>query len=76
MISYLASKITNHALFISISITVVILIIFGYGKSAVLGDPKNGSFLSACYPLIIGVTAARTNYGIMRGLNSADPVRA
>lgn len=76
MIPYFAYKNTNHALFTSIGITVVILIIFGYGKSAIVGNPKKDSFLSACYTLIVGVTAAGTSYGIVRGLDSANPVRA
>ncbi|KAG9663776.1 DUF125-domain-containing protein, partial [Aureobasidium melanogenum] len=75
MIPYFASKRTNDALFTSIGITVVILIVFGYGKSAIVGNPKKDSLLSACYTLIVGVVAAGTSYGIVRGLDSANPVR-
>ncbi|KAI4752779.1 hypothetical protein E4T52_06852 [Aureobasidium sp. EXF-3400] len=76
MIPYFAFKRTNDALFTSIGITVVILIVFGYGKSAIVGNPKKDSILSACYTLIVGVVAAGTSYGIVRGLDSANPVRA
>lgn len=76
MIPYFAFKSTNDALFTSIGITVVILIVFGYGKSAVVGNTKKDSFLSACYTLLVGVTAAGTSYGIVRGLDSVNPVRA
>ncbi|KAG9517636.1 DUF125-domain-containing protein, partial [Aureobasidium melanogenum] len=76
MIPYFAFKRTNDALFTSIGITVVILIVFGYGKSAIVGNPKKDSILSALYTLIVGVVAAGTSYGIVRGLDSANPVRA
>lgn len=75
MIPYFAFKRTNDALFTSIGITVVILIVFGYGKSAVLGNPVRDSVVSACYTLLVGVVAAGTSYGIVRGIDSADPVR-
>lgn len=76
MIPYFAFKRTNYALVTSIGITVVILIIFGYGKSTVVGNPMRDSIVSACYTLLVGIVAAGTSYGIVRGIDSADPVRA
>ncbi|KAI5246393.1 hypothetical protein E4T42_06383 [Aureobasidium subglaciale] len=70
MIPYFAFKNTNHALFTSIGITVVILLAFGYGKSKVMGNTGRDSLASAIHTLIVGVIAAGASYGIVRGINS------
>jgi VIT1/CCC1 family predicted Fe2+/Mn2+ transporter len=75
MIPYFAFKRTVDALFTSIGVTVVILIIFGYGKSAIVGNSRKDSIISACYTLLVGVVAAGTSYGIVRGLDAANPIR-
>ncbi|KAI5263179.1 hypothetical protein E4T47_09097 [Aureobasidium subglaciale] len=70
MIPYFAFKTTNHALFTSIGITVVILLAFGYGKLKAMGNTGRDSLVSAIHTLIVGVIAAGTSYGIVRGINS------
>jgi VIT1/CCC1 family predicted Fe2+/Mn2+ transporter len=40
MIPYFAYKNINHALFTSIGITVTVLVVFGYGKSALTGSTR------------------------------------
>lgn len=71
MIPYFAFKNVNHALFTSIGITVVILIIFGYVKALVTGTTHKDAVFSAAQTLFIGVLAAGVSYGIVRGVNSA-----
>jgi predicted membrane protein (TIGR00267 family) len=76
MIPYFAYHNINHALFTSIGITVVVLIIFGYVKAVVTGCNKYDSVLSSLQTLLVGVLAAGTSYGIVRGFNQIRPVQA
>jgi len=69
MIPYFAFKDVTHALYVSIGITVVVLLVFGYGKAAVAGTPRRACFESALQTLAIGVMAAGTSYGIVYGIN-------
>lgn len=74
MIPYFAFNNTDHALFTSIGITVVILIVFGFGKSRLSGDKLKDNWISAGHTLLVGVVAAGASYGIVRALNSSSPV--
>ncbi|KAF2460128.1 VIT family-domain-containing protein [Lineolata rhizophorae] len=58
------------ALFVSIAITVVILIVFGYVKAAVSGTDRAGCLFSAVQTLLVGAAAAGTSYAIVRGVDS------
>lgn len=69
MIPYFAINDVSHALFISIGISVVILLIFGYVKAIVTGTLKREACLSALQTLVVGALAAGTAYGIVRGVN-------
>jgi vacuolar iron transporter family protein len=69
MIPYFAIKRVNHALFVSIGITVIVLLVFGYAKAAISGTSRRACFGSAIQTLAIGVTAAGTSYGIVYGIN-------
>ena len=70
MIPYFAFTNTNYALFTSIGITVVILLVFGYGKSNITGNTGRDSLSSAVHTLVVGVIAAGASYGIVRGINT------
>jgi VIT1/CCC1 family predicted Fe2+/Mn2+ transporter len=70
MIPYLAFRNTNRALFTSIGITVVVLVVFGFGKSRITTDKLRENFISAGQTLLIGVVAAGTSYGVVRALNT------
>ncbi|TIA60951.1 hypothetical protein D6C76_10236 [Aureobasidium pullulans] len=70
MIPYFAFRNTNYALFTSIGITVVILLVFGYGKSKIMGNTGRASLSSAVHTLVVGAVAAGASYGIVRGINS------
>jgi VIT1/CCC1 family predicted Fe2+/Mn2+ transporter len=72
MIPYFAFKNTNHALFTSIGITVVVLVVFGFGKSRLTTDKLGENFISAGHTLLVGVTAAGASYGIVRALNTGS----
>lgn len=76
MIPYFAFNNTNHALFTSIGITVIILVVFGFGKSRLTGDKLKDNWISAGHTLLVGVVAAGTSYGIVRALNSSSPVES
>jgi VIT1/CCC1 family predicted Fe2+/Mn2+ transporter len=71
MIPYFAVKHVNTALFISIVITVIILLIFGYSKSIITGTGHKSAAFSAIQTLIVGALAAGASYGIVRGVNAS-----
>ncbi|KAF3047056.1 hypothetical protein E8E12_010855 [Didymella heteroderae] len=74
MIPYFAFKDVNHALFTSIGVTVLILIVFGYVKAVVTGCNRRDAVISSLQTLFIGILAAATSYGIVRGFNQIRPV--
>lgn len=69
MIPYFIFKEVTHALYTSIGISVVILLIFGYVKAIVTGTRNGAAVASAIQTLIVGALAASTAYGIVRGVN-------
>lgn len=75
MIPYFAMKNVTHALFVSIGITVVILLGFGYIKNRVTVGTKRAGAYGAVQTLIVGVLAAGASYGIVRAIDSASPVK-
>ncbi|KAF2110358.1 Ccc1 family [Lophiotrema nucula] len=74
MIPYFAIKDVTRALFVSIGITVVILLAFGYVKAIVTGTSKRGAVRGALETLVVGVLAAGASYGIVKGLEGIRPV--
>lgn len=70
MVPYFAIPVVNHALYASIGITVVILLIFGYAKARITGTTHKDAFWSACQTLLVGAVAAAVSYGIVRGVDS------
>jgi len=74
MIPYFAMKDVTHALFISIGITVVILLLFGYIKNYFTVGTKRAGAYGAIQTLFIGVLAAATSYAIVRAIDSKQPV--
>ncbi|PPJ53944.1 hypothetical protein CBER1_05846 [Cercospora berteroae] len=71
MIPYFATKHINEALFSSIGITVVILLVFGYVKAKITGCCARDSAIGAVETLFIGALAAGVSYGIVKGVNSS-----
>lgn len=71
MIPYFAVSKVVHALYISIGISVVILLLFGYVKAIVTGTRRSEAVMSAIQTLAVGALAASTAYGIVRGVNAA-----
>lgn len=74
MIPYFAMTNVTHALFVSIGITVVILLVFGAVKNHITIGTKRATAWGAVQTLIIGAIAAATSYGIVRALDSKNPV--
>jgi len=74
MIPYFAMNNVNDALFTSIGITITILVAFGYVKARVTGTGYLSALGSAAQTLCVGVLAAGSSYGIVRGVNSINPI--
>jgi VIT1/CCC1 family predicted Fe2+/Mn2+ transporter len=72
MIPYFAMKDVTQALFISIGITVIILLAFGFVKNYITVKTKRSGLYGAIQTLTIGVLAAGTSYGIVRALDSHE----
>lgn len=70
MIPYFAMKSVTHALFVSIGITVVILLAFGFVKNWITIRTKRAGVYGALQTLFVGVLAAGTSYGIVRAINA------
>jgi len=70
MIPYFIAHDVNTALFISIGITVVILLVFGFVKTRLNISSKRVAAVGALQTLMIGVLAAGASYGIVRAVNS------
>jgi len=69
MIPYFIYHKVNDALFTSIGISVIILLLFGYTKGYVTGLKPRAAAYSAIQTLIIGALASGASYGIVRGVN-------
>lgn len=70
MIPYFAIQNVSRALLVSIGITVVTLLSFGYTKAIATGTTRKEAGWSAVQTLVVGVLAAAASYGIVRGVNS------
>ncbi|KAF3761399.1 DUF125-domain-containing protein, partial [Cryphonectria parasitica EP155] len=70
MIPYFIMARAQEALFVSIAITVVILLLFGYIKSWVTIRTTKAGIWGAVQTLLIGAAAAATSYVIVRLLDS------
>ncbi|KAK6829723.1 hypothetical protein PG987_010307 [Apiospora arundinis] len=69
MIPYFLMRRASDALFVSVGITVVILLVFGYIKNWVTIRNNRAGVKGALQTLLIGALAAGTSYGIVRALN-------
>lgn len=74
MIPYFIAKKASTALFVSIGITAVILVVFGFYKARFLGSTFRQSASSAIKTLIIGAVAAGASYGIVRAIDGSKSV--
>ncbi|KAH7093388.1 Ccc1 family [Paraphoma chrysanthemicola] len=71
MIPYFAFQDVNHALFTSIGITFVLLVVFGYIKALLTGSKLKDIAGSIVQTVAVGAIAAGTSYGIVRGITRA-----
>jgi vacuolar iron transporter family protein len=75
MIPYFAIHDVNHALFVSIGITVIILLVFGAIKNwFTIGTTKSAAY-GALQTLLAGSAAAGASYGIVRAVDSKNPAK-
>lgn len=70
MIPYFAIQHVNTALFVSIGITVVMLLVFGYVKAIATGTDRQTAVYGAIETLLIGTVAASVSYGIVKGVDT------
>lgn len=68
LIPYFTIHNTRDALFVSIGVTIVILLIFGYIKNYIVMKTKRAGVYGALQTLLIGALAASTSYGIVYGI--------
>jgi VIT1/CCC1 family predicted Fe2+/Mn2+ transporter len=72
MTPYFALDDVNHALFVSIGVTVLTLLTFGYVKGRVTMAGQRTAIFSALQTLVVGALAAGVSYGIVRVIDSKD----
>jgi VIT1/CCC1 family predicted Fe2+/Mn2+ transporter len=72
MIPYFIMTNVTHALFISIGITVVVCITFGFFKNYAVLKTKRAGLYGAAQTLFVGTIAAGTSYGIVYGVDHSS----
>lgn len=70
MIPYFCMRDVTRALFVSIAITVVVLLAFGFVKNYVMVGSRRAGWYGAVQTLVIGVAAAGLSYGVVRAVDS------
>jgi vacuolar iron transporter family protein len=70
MIPYFVMQRAQEALFISIAITLVVLLVFGFVKNYVTIKTNRAGLWGALQTVVIGVLAAGTSYAIVRALDT------
>ena len=70
MIPYFVMSQVMDALYVSIAVTVVVLLVFGYVKNYVTIRNHRAGLSGALQTLVIGMLAAGTSYGIVRLLDA------
>ena len=73
MIPYFAIKKVKYALFVSIGITVITLLLFGFIKNWVTMKTKRSALWGAAQTLLVGACATGASYGIVRAIDSRNP---
>jgi len=73
-IPYFADENAVHALFYSIGITAVVLLVFGAVKGYTTGSRRERIwlFVSAVETLVVGALAAAASYGVVRLIDGVD----
>jgi VIT1/CCC1 family predicted Fe2+/Mn2+ transporter len=71
MLPYFVIDTVIHALFVSIGITAVILLVFGYIKDWFTIRTTRAGIRGAWQTLLVGALAAGASYGIVRAIDSS-----
>ncbi|OAQ62645.1 protein CCC1 [Pochonia chlamydosporia 170] len=74
MVPYFVMASVREALMVSVAVTVVVLLVFGYGKNWVAMGEHRAGVWGAVQTLVIGVLAAGTSYLIVKGLDGGVDV--
>ncbi len=59
-----------HGLYVSIGVTAVVLVAFGFMKSKLAGTGTKDAFIGSLQTLILGSIAAAVAYGVVEAVNS------
>ncbi|OAA57607.1 vacuolar iron transporter [Niveomyces insectorum RCEF 264] len=70
MVPYFVLGNARDALLVSVAITAVVLLVFGYVKTALTVHSRSAGVWGALQTLVIGALAAGAAYGIVRALDS------
>ncbi|KAF2029545.1 DUF125-domain-containing protein [Setomelanomma holmii] len=71
MIPYFPFNNVNHALFTSVGITFVLLVVFGWIRSVLTGSKGRAIISSIVQTVAVGAIPAGTSYGIVREISKA-----
>ncbi|RMY69950.1 hypothetical protein D0863_06105 [Hortaea werneckii] len=63
----------NKGLYISVAVTTLALLVFGYAKAKISGCRRSDSAWSAIQTLIVGVIAGGASYGVVRAVRAISP---
>ena len=69
---FIFSNNVTRALYLSIGLTGVVLLAFGFAKARLTGTCNKDAISSALQTLVIGGVAAAASYGIVRAVNSSE----
>jgi len=72
MIPYFAMPNVTQALYISIGVTVIVLLLFGYLKNKWMIGSQRAGLYGALQTLVVGAIAAGASYGIVRAIDSGS----
>ena len=62
----------NRALYASIGITAIVLLMFGFTKAKLSGTGLKDALIGAVQTLLLGGIAAGVAYGVVRAVNSSE----
>lgn len=69
---FLLRRSISSALYYSVGLTVLILLCFGFLKGYLTGERMKGRLVSALQSLAVGLFAAGSSYGLIKGISMLD----
>jgi predicted membrane protein (TIGR00267 family) len=69
LIPYFCTTNLKHGLYVSIAVTMLTLLVFGYARAVAESVKGSAAVRNALWTFIVGMAAAGTSYGIVYGVN-------